>query len=253
MFYSKKFNKIKNIRHCFFSRKNGFSKGLYTSLNCGLGSNDDHENVIKNLGHVSRKLETDPKNLVIMNQSHSNKVIVVDEQNKKCKRFDSDALVTRLKGFVLSVLTADCVPVILYDKKNEIIGCIHAGWKGCISGIIENTLNKFYQIGSDNNLMACIGPCIGRKSYEVETDLFKKFIQNSRKNSVFFVKKNNDKYLFNIRAFVQSKLQELGVEDIDNIDLDTFQDPINFYSYRRSKKMKDPDYGRCISTICLKT
>ncbi|MFL2889857.1 MAG: peptidoglycan editing factor PgeF [Pelagibacteraceae bacterium] len=253
MFYSTKLKKFSNVSHCFFSRKNGHSKSIYQSLNCGEGSGDSKDNIKKNLEHVAQKLELHRKDLILMNQTHSNKVIIVNSTNKKIKKFKSDALITNLKGFALGVLTADCVPIILYDKKNEIIGCIHAGWKGCFSGIIENTLNKFREINAENDIVACVGPCIGAQSYEVEVDFFHNFLKKSKENSVFFIKKNKKKLLFDIRAFVNSKLNKLGVKNIDNIDMDTFKDQDNFFSYRRSKKLNESDYGRCISTICLKT
>ena len=117
MFFSKKLSKYENIKHCFFSKKNGFSKGIYKSLNCGPGSNDDKINIKKNLGLVTKKMDLKNDNLILMNQTHSNKVIVVNDENKGQKKFNSDALITKLKGIALGVLTADCVPIILYDEK----------------------------------------------------------------------------------------------------------------------------------------
>ena len=140
MFYSKKFKRFHNIKHCFFSRKGGFSKGLYQSLNCGKGSKDNKKNVHRNLSLVSKKMKINQKKLSLMNQTHSNKVIIISKKNKNFKKFNSDALITKLKDVALGVVTADCVPIIIYDIKNQIIGCIHAGWKGALSGIIENTL-----------------------------------------------------------------------------------------------------------------
>ena len=137
MFYSKKFKKFPNIRHCFFSRRGGFSKGIYRSLNCGKGSKDNKKNVNRNLSLVSKKMKIHQKKLYLMYQTHSNKVIMINKKNQNSKRFNSDALITKLRGVALGVVTADCVPIILYDTKNQIIACIHAGWKGASSGIIE--------------------------------------------------------------------------------------------------------------------
>ena len=172
MFYSNKFRKFKNIKHCFFSRKNGYSTGLYESLNCGFGSNDKVDNILKNLELVSKHFNIEKENLKLMTQTHSNKVIFIDDSNKNKEKFNSDALVTKEKNLVLGVLTADCVPIILYDVKNEIIGVIHAGWKGSLSGIIANTIKVFSKINSENNIYACVGPCIGKKSYEVEKKFY---------------------------------------------------------------------------------
>jgi YfiH family protein len=253
MYFSSKLNKFKKTRHYFFTRNNGFSTGVYKSLNCGKGSSDKKKNISKNLEFVSSKMKVDKKNLILMNQTHGNKVIIIDKKNKHIRKFKSDAIITKLKGLALGVLTADCVPIILYDKKNDIIGCVHAGWKGCIKNIIEHTINKFRTISKNSDIFACVGPCIGSESYEVDKKFLEIFLNNSKKNSLFFKSKGNKKLLFDIRGFVNNELLEKGVNDIDNIDMDTFEDPGNFFSYRRSRKLKESDYGRCISTICLKT
>jgi len=253
MFFSPQFKKFQKIDHCFFTKNNGFSNGIYKSLNCGLSSNDNKVSVIKNLKYVSNKINVNYNNLILMNQTHSNKVILVDDLNKKIKKFNSDAIVTQVKGLALGVLTADCVPIILYDKKNEIIGCIHSGWKGFISGVIKNTVNVFKEINKKNDFFACVGPCIEKKNYEVDLDLVKKFTSKSKKNLNFFLKKKDNKFLFDLRGCVNAELKELGIKNIYNIDFDTFQDQDNFFSYRRSQKKGELDYGRCISTICLKT
>ena len=129
----------------------------------------------------------------MMHQTHSSKVIKIDNKNKNSKKFFSDALITKVNGIALGVVTADCVPIILYDKKNQMIGCIHAGWKGAFSGIIENTVKKFK---SDSQIIASIGPCIGSKSYEVDNKFFRKFISKSKKNVIYFKFKNKEKKLF---------------------------------------------------------
>ena len=249
MFFSKKLSRFNNIRHSFFSKKNGVSKGIYKSLNCGLGSNDKKKNIIKNLNLVSKKMNIELKDLVLMNQTHSNKVILVNKKNKN-KKLNSDALVTKLKGIGLGVLTADCVPIILYDETNNIIGCVHAGWKGAVSGIIENTIKKFKKINSNNKIFASVGPCIGKKSYEVDLNFYRNFISKSKKNSIYFSKKNKFKRLFNLRKYVNDKLIKLNVK-VDNVYHDTFRDKSRFFSYRRSQKLGENDYGRCISIISL--
>ena len=250
MFYSKKFKKFKNINHCFFSRKGGFSKGIYQGLNCGKGSKDNKKNVNKNLALVSKKMKINQKRLSLMHQTHSNTVIVINKKNKNSKKFNSDALITKMKGFALGVVTADCVPIILYDIKNKIIGCVHAGWKGASSGIIENTIKKFKKLNSNNKIFASVGPCIGKKSYEIDLNFYKNFISKSKKNSVYFAKKNKNKKLFNLRKYVSDKLIKLNVT-VDHVNYDTFKEKNRFFSYRRSQKLEEKDYGRCISIISL--
>ena len=120
MFYSRKFKKFKELKHCFFSRKGGFSKGIYKSLNCGKGSKDNRVNVIKNLNYISKKMKVKKNNLILMYQTHSNKVVEIGKKNFKRKIY-ADAMITSIKNLVLGVVTADCVPILIFDKKNKII------------------------------------------------------------------------------------------------------------------------------------
>ncbi len=249
MFYSKKLKKFKNIHHCFFSRKKGYSKGIYQSLNCGRGSKDKKNNINKNLNFVAKKMNVKKNKLILMNQTHSNKVVEIKKYNFK-KKINADAMVTKMSGFAIGVLTADCVPIIIYDVKNKIIGCVHAGWKGAFSGIINNTIKKIKKLNFNNKIYASIGPCIGEKSYEVDILFYKKFVSKSRRNKIYFKHKNKTKKLFNLRKFVTDKLLKLNVI-VDQVSKDTFTDKSNFFSYRRSQKLKQKDYGRCISVVSL--
>ena len=249
MFYSKKLKKIKQIKHCFFSRKNGFSKGIYKGLNCGKGSKDKRGNVEKNLNYVAKKMNIKKDKLILMYQTHSNKVVEIKKNNFK-KKIIADAMITKMKGFALGVVTADCIPIILYDTKNEIVGCIHAGWKGAFLGVIKNTISKIKKINSDNKIYACIGPCIGKKNYEVDKNFYKMFMAKSKNNKIYFSNKNKSKKLFNLRKFVTNKLVKANIK-VDHVYRDTFAEKSNFFSYRRSCKLKQKDYGRCISSICM--
>ena len=249
MFFSKKLREFKEIKHCFFSKKGGFSKGIYKSLNCGQGSRDKKIHVQKNLNLVLKKIDINSK-LALMYQTHSNKVIVIDKKNKNLKKFKSDAIITKQKGICLGVVTADCVPIILYDMQNQIIGCIHAGWKGAVNGIIENTIMKFKKLNNNNNIIAAVGPCIGFRSYEVDIKFYKNFISKSKKNKVYFADKNKNKKIFNLRKYVNNKLRQLNIK-VENINFDTFKQKNRFFSYRRSQKLGEIDYGRCISVVTL--
>ena len=248
MFYSKKFKKFKKVDHCFFSRKGGYSKGLYKGLNCGRGSKDNKKSVLKNLKYVSKKMKIDVKRLVLMHQTHSSKVYEVSKTNFN-KKIKADALISKCSELVLGVVTADCVPILLYDYVNNIVGCIHAGWKGAYSGIIKKTILEINRINPNGKIYASIGPCIGQENYEVDIKFFKKFLSKSKKNKRYFISKTKHKKLFNLREFVADKLLELNVE-IDHVKHDTFKEKY-FFSYRRSIILKQKDYGRCISVIKL--
>ena len=249
MYYSKELKKFKQINHCFFSRKNGFSKGVYKGLNCGRGSKDSKKNIKRNLNYVAKKMSVEKNKLILMHQTHSNKVVEIKKNNFK-KRIVADAMITKMNKVALGVLTADCVPIIVYDLRNKIIGCIHAGWKGAFLGAIENTIKKFKKLNSNNKIFASVGPCIGKKSYEVDILFYENFVSKSRSNKIYFKYKSKTKKLFNLRKYVTDKLLKLNVK-VDQVNKDTFTEKSYFFSYRRSRKLMQKDYGRCISTVCL--
>lgn len=251
MHYSKELIKFANIKHCFFSKNGGVSKELYNSLNCGLGSGDKKENVLKNLSIVSKKMGVDKNNLYTMSQTHSNKVVIINKNNQDIKRVDSDALITNIKNISISVLTADCVPILIYEKINNVVACIHAGWKGAINGIVENTFNKMMRLNENNNFYVAVGPCIGLENYEVGKEFYDKFIHENKKNERFFFQNENNKFNFDLRKYVNFKITKFDVKYVENVDLNTYAEKENFFSFRRSVKLKEKDYGRCISTIGL--
>jgi len=251
MYFSEQLIKFTNIKHCFFSKNGGVSKDVYNSLNCGLGSDDKKQNILNNLSIVSKKIGIDKNNLYTMNQTHGNKVVVINKNNQDVKRFNSDALITNIKNISISVLTADCVPVLIYDKINHIVACVHAGWKGAINGIIENTFNQIMQINKNNSFYVAVGPCIGLKNYEVGKEFYDKFINENKKNEKFFTTGKNNTFYFDLRKYVNFKITKFDVKFVENIYLDTYVEKENFFSFRRSTKLKEKDYGRCISTIGL--
>ena len=251
MFFSKKFETFDAINHCFFSKNGGVSQGIYSSLNCGLGSGDERENILKNLDIVSKKIRLSKKSLFTMNQTHSNKVVVINDSNKNIQRVDSDALVTNKKNIAISVLTADCVPILIYDEVNQIIGSVHAGWRGAINGIIENTLSEITKISKNGKINVAIGPCIDVNNYEVGQEFYDMFIKVTKKNEGFFLHTKKNKFLFDLRKYVNSKFEKLKINHVENIDFDTFSENENFFSFRRSEQRNEKDYGRCISVISL--
>ena len=252
MFFSKKLQKFKNLKHCFFSRKDGFSKGIYESLNCGIGSNDDKENVFKNLKLVSDKINCNKDSLITLNQKHTSQVIHFKNKKSVQNKLTADAIVSEVKNVGIGILTADCAPVLFYDPKKKIIGCAHSGWKGALNGIIKNTVEKFHELNSNNNdLIAVVGPCIGKKNYKVKEDFFNKFVSQENNNKTFFEKIDNEKFLFDLRAFINKEILKSGIKNIENLELDTFSQKELFYSYRRARLNKENDYGRCISVILM--
>ena len=251
IFYSKKINKINGLKSFFFTRKNGISKGIYKSLNCGLGSNDKKKIVKNNISIVAKKIGCKLSRLIMLKQYHSNKIINFDNFLVK-KRYKADGIITSNPEFSFGILTADCVPILVADKENKIIAAIHSGWKGANSGIIENLIKKFKKKKSKiSNLIVAIGPCIAEKNYEVKEDFVKQIKNRNYDYKKYFTNKNKKIY-FNLRLFVNNKFLKLGIpkRNIDHINKDTYSDYKNFFSYRRSVHNNESDYGRCISVIC---
>ena len=250
MFKSKKLTKFKKIRHGFFNQRCGVSKGIYKSLNCGFGSNDKIKHIRKNIEKVCQKIGCNKNNLILLNQIHSNSVYKVSKIPKK--KLKGDSLITNKKGIALGILTADCAPVFIYDPINNLIGALHAGWKGAYKKIISTTLRKFKLSGSNfKDLIVVIGPCIGKENYEVKNDFLNKFIKQEISNKKFFKIKSNKIY-FSLSDYVKEQLMRFGVKNIEIIKKDTYLLSNNFFSARRSIRNKLNDYGRNISVIMIK-
>lgn len=239
---SKILTKSNKIKHGFFTRKGGVSNSIYQSLNCGTYSNDLNENILKNRFLACNTLSKNAE-LIEIHQTHSNVVHVYDNQKNIP---DADAIVTNQKNIALSIVTADCAPVLFADENAGVIGAAHAGWKGAYTNILANTLSKMCELGADiNNISAAIGPCISQVSYEVGPEFYEK-IQDEK----YFIKSKNSGYFqFNLENYVYDKLLTAGLNNIDALDTDTY--PINngFFSYRRMTHLNEKDYGRQISII----
>ena len=252
MIRSKKLEKLKEISHGFFNRNGGKSKGIYKSLNCGLGSKDKKINIQKNLKIAKNKISKNSKNILLVNQTHSQKYIYINNSNKiKSKRVKADAIITNQKKLPIAILTADCVPILIYDDTSKIIAAIHAGWKGAYKGIIDNVIRFMIKKGSKlKNIHAAIGPSISQKNYNVKNDFLKKFLKKNKKNKVFFKKRKNLIY-FNLPKYVKSQLISNKISNIDHINIDTYDYKNNFFSARRSLRLNHDDYGRNISIIMI--
>jgi len=249
MIYAKNLKKYKNISHAFFNSKGGCSTGIYKSLNCGYGSNDKKNNIRKNIQIVSKKIGFKVSNLLFLNQIHSNKFhFCIKKTRKKLK---GDGLITNTPGLAIGILTADCAPILFYDKQKKIIGAAHAGWRGAYKKIIIKIIKYLVKNGSNlNNLYFVIGPSIAQKNYEVGREFKKKFINQNIKNAKYF-KITQKRIFFSLRDYIKGQLKDLGIKNIEIIKKDTYNSRNNFFSSRRSKRNYH-DYGRNISVIMIK-
>ena len=251
MIKSKKLKKIKNLKHGFFNSIGGHSKNIYKSLNCGPGSLDNKINVKKNLQIVRKKISHKAKNIFLLHQIHSNKFIFIDKKYKNKNKPKADAIITDQINLPIAVLTADCAPILIYDDKIKMIAAIHAGWKGAFKGIINKVIKFMLKKGcSRNHITVAIGPSIAQKNYNVKLDFKNKFIKKHKKNKIFF--KNITKSIyFNLSNYIKSQLKFNKISKIDMINIDTYDKKNNFFSARRSLKLKHDDYGRNISIIMI--
>ncbi|WP_170466688.1 peptidoglycan editing factor PgeF [Ruegeria arenilitoris] len=239
------------VRHGFFSRRGGASSGIFAGLNCGYGSSDQTEAVSVNRQRVAAAMEVEPDALVGVHQVHSPTVLTVDGPINGDKP-KADAVVTATPGLALTILTADCQPVLFADPDANVIGAAHAGWRGALDGVLEATLDAMESLGAKRgSTIAVIGPTISQSAYEVGPDFLDAFVAESPDNLRFFANGTGDRLQFDLPAFGLHKLRQAGVGQAEWTRHCTYSDPDRFYSYRRSTHAKEADYGRLISAIKL--
>ena len=242
------------VAHAFFTRAGGVSEGIFASLNCGFGSADDAAHVTENRRRAMAALDLEAKRLVTCYQVHSPTAVIVDAPWRQDERPRADAMVTRQRGLVLGILTADCVPVLFADPEAEIIGAAHAGWRGALGGVLEAAVQAMTMLGaSPQRIAAGIGPAIAQPSYEVGPEFPAPFLAEDPPNAEFFVAAPRaGHFFFDLPGYVARRLERLGLGEIAMTGGDTAAEPERFFSYRRSCHRKEPDYGRELSAICLR-
>ncbi|MBS0385062.1 MAG: peptidoglycan editing factor PgeF [Proteobacteria bacterium] len=240
---------LAGVRHAFFGRRGGVSRGIYASLNAGTGSNDDPEAVKENRQRIAAALGVEPSHLVGVHQVHSPSAVFIDAPWSG-ERPHADALVTTTPGLAISILTADCAPVLFVDQRASVIAAAHAGWKGALGGALEATVALMRKHGA-RDIAAAIGPCIHSASYEVGPEFEARFVASDRANARFFAPGKNDRRLFDLPGFCAGRLAALGVSSIDVLPLDTCALKDRFHSNRRALHEKAGDYGRNCSAIVL--
>jgi purine-nucleoside/S-methyl-5'-thioadenosine phosphorylase / adenosine deaminase len=241
------------VRHGFFTREGGVSEGLYASLNCGLGSGDEPERVHKNRSLAMRRLGLRAEALVTAYQVHSARIAVVEAPWPAGSRPQVDGLVSRSPKVALGILTADCAPVLLADRRGGVIGAAHAGWRGAKSGILAETVTAMLDLGAHiEHIRAAIGPCIGHDSYEVGPEFRLAFAQDEPATAdLFRPSVREGHFRFDLAGYVARKLTEVGVQSLSVLPYDTFAEPDRFFSYRRATLAGGGDYGRLLSAIAL--
>ena len=238
------------LRHGFFTRKGGASSGVFTGLNCGFGSSDQREIVSINRARVALAMNIPPDQLTGVHQVHSAKAVLVDAP--LMESVQADAIVTKTPGLGISVLTADCQPVLFADATAGVIGAAHAGWRGALDGILEATLDAMESAGAQReNITAIIGPSISQAAYQVGPEFFETFMAEDQSYARFFTNGTEDRLHFDLPGFGLHRLRSAGIGHAEWTRHCTYGDPDRFYSYRRTTHTHEADYGRLIAAIRL--
>ena len=227
-----------NIKALTTLRTHGNSQVPYDGNNLGLHVGDNPDDVQKNRQDLISNLAL-PSSPVWLEQTHSNRCIIVDEDNNR----QADAAITRRSDQVLAIMTADCLPIVVCNQQGNEIAAIHAGWKGLVNGVIENTLEKM--TSKPHELMAWVGPCICPSCYEVGDDVFDACLSKHDFAADAF-QKHQQKWLANLPLLAELILQKSSVSAVFHAHACTFERKKDFYSYRR-----EPQTGRMATLIWL--
>ena len=217
------------------TRHGGCGEGAYATFNCTHYCEDNHEHVKANLETLSWLLPERPRVIVIPRQTHTTNVQVIEDVPTPEELQDVDAVVTQLKDFCLCVSTADCVPVLLYDKEKEVIAAVHAGWRGTVGRIVEKTIEvmKSHYGSEGKDLVACIGPSISLESFEVGDEVYAAFEEAGFDMSR--IARRYEKWHLDLWEANRMQLLAHGVlpEHIEVAGICTFQHHEDFFSARR--------------------
>ena len=240
------------IRHGFFTARGGVSTGVYKSLNCGFGSQDDQALITENRRRVAASLGFKSDRLFGLRQTHSSDCVFIDSSSDvgTAARPVADALVTGTTNRAISILTADCVPVLLAAPSAELVGAAHAGWRGAVGGILAATVAMMIDKGATyQQIEAVIGPAIQQKNYEVGDDLRSLVLTTHPNAEGLFVLCGKRKYLFDLPGFVEMLLRAAGIHRVHNLNIDTYDESSGLFSHRQATHAVSPDSGRQISVI----
>jgi len=236
-------------RHGFFTRQGGVSTGPYASLNCSFSGADDEKNVLRNRALVAEAMDVPPENLIGTKQVHGTNVIDFDKPWMLGQGPAADAIVSARPGFAVSIITADCAPVLFSNAAGTVVGAAHAGWRGALAGVLEATVAAMRAKGA-NAITAAIGPCIHPASYEVSADLRDPVLARDAQDARFFTAGRPGHWQFNLPGYCAARLAAAGVA-AEILPHDTCADEARFFSHRRRTLRKEGAIGHQISVIRL--
>ncbi len=241
------------VRHAFFTRAGGVSRGVYASLNAGVGSADDPQLVAENRARMAEALGVGPDRLVSIYQVHSPDVVVAEEPWPADQRPRADAIVTRRPGLAIAASTADCGPVLFADATARVVGAAHAGWRGALAGVTDAAIGAMERLGARRaRIVAAIGPMIRQPNYEVGPEVVEQFLSEETNNRRFFApSKRPGRAMFDLAGYIAARLARAEVMSVEDVGVCTYADAERFYSYRRMTHLGESDYGRHLNAIAL--
>ena len=244
--------RIPHIRHGFFTRQGGISRGIYTALNAGFGSGDDRACVAENRARCAKVLGVAPSHLVTLYQVHSAVAVDVERPFTAETTPEADGMASTRRGLALGALAADCAPVLLADREKPIIGAAHSGWKGALIGILEATVAAMEAKGAARaRIVAAVGPCISQKAYEVGPEFEARFLAEDAASPAFFSQGRGDRRQFDLPGYAAHRLRCAGLAEVETLGRCTYEEDEVFFSFRRATHRGEPDYGRNLSAIAL--
>jgi YfiH family protein len=235
------------FRHAFFTRKGGVSQGAYSSLSFSVAAGDSELNVKRNLERAAAELGVASTRIHFLSQVHGRVTHTLSGSEVQSMLIlrEGDALVSRAPGLACAVRSADCVPVLLADRRSGAVAAVHAGWRGAVSGIVSSAIEALRAIAPNPSLIAAIGPHISLAAFEVSEDVAEKLSNASRDPQI--VDRSGPKPHVDLRRMLRAELRGLGLAHsaIDDVWGCTVLEPERFFSFRRGGKAS----GRHLSAI----
>jgi YfiH family protein len=234
------------FRHAFFTRHGGVSSDPYATLNFSISVGDREANVHENLQRAARVLGVEPERLCFLSQVHGRAVVTLDDDSRSesTRYLEGDALVTSSPKLACAVRTADCVPILLADRRSGAVGAAHAGWRGAVLGVARAAVYALRELaGPGAQLIAAIGPHISVRAFEVSSDVASEILSASLDPQI--VDSSGPKPHVDLRRMLRAELADAGVTEIDDVLGCTVSEPERFFSYRRDGKAS----GRHLSAI----
>jgi len=241
------------LHHGFFGRQGGVSDGDFSSLNTAVAVGDDRANTEENIRRAVMALKSGPVPVALIKQVHGTRVHVATEATIPGDRPEADAVVTDRAGIAVGVVTADCGPVLFADQKAGVVAAAHAGWRGAVAGILEETLAAMERLGARRtDIVAVVGPCIRQNSYEVGLDLREAVLAQNAANERFFIEgRRPGHWQFDLPGYCATRMVAAGAGTVAVLAADTFADAGSFFSHRRRTLAGEGPIGHQLSAIAL--